>query len=109
MLYSKLNDRLTIKIRKYTEAPSVYYMVISSESVICDYSIGFDDILKHKYVDQYSQFSLFSITKTFTATAILQLQENGKLDIDDMASKYLPNYSFLKDITIYRQLGNKIC
>lgn len=108
-LNSDFIDKLVLTIRKYTDAPSVYYMVVSKDHVICDYSIGFDNISEQKYVDEHSQFVLFSITKTFTSTAILQLQERGRLNIDEMASKYLPNYLFLKDITIYRQLGNKIC
>jgi len=35
-------------------------------------------------------FRLGSITKQFTAAAILQLQENGKLKVGDLISKYIP-------------------
>jgi D-alanyl-D-alanine carboxypeptidase len=37
------------------------------------------------------KFRIGSITKQFTATAILQLQEGGKLSIDDPISKYYPD------------------
>lgn len=37
-------------------------------------------------------FRIGSITKEFTAVAILQLQEKGKLDIKDPIHKYLPDY-----------------
>src|SRR5438270_586095 len=37
------------------------------------------------------KFRIGSITKQFTATAILQLQEAGKLSIDDPVSKYYPD------------------
>ncbi|MGH6966993.1 MAG: serine hydrolase, partial [Phenylobacterium sp.] len=37
-----------------------------------------------------TRFRLGSITKQFTATAILQLAEQGKLSIDDPVSKYYP-------------------
>jgi D-alanyl-D-alanine carboxypeptidase len=37
-----------------------------------------------------TKFRLGSLTKAFTATAILQLQETGKLSIDDPISKYYP-------------------
>lgn len=37
-----------------------------------------------------TKFRIGSITKQFTATAILQLQEAGKLSIDDPISKYYP-------------------
>ncbi|WP_256375909.1 serine hydrolase [Caulobacter sp. S45] len=38
-----------------------------------------------------TKFRIGSITKQFTATAILQLQEAGKLSIDDPISKYYPD------------------
>src|SRR3954471_13996538 len=37
-----------------------------------------------------TKFRLGSITKQFTATAILQLAEAGKLSVDDPISKYYP-------------------
>lgn len=37
-------------------------------------------------------FEIGSITKQFTATAILMLQERGKLSVDDEVTKYLPDY-----------------
>lgn len=37
-------------------------------------------------------FGIGSITKQFTATAILMLQERGKLSVDDEVTKYLPDY-----------------
>lgn len=41
--------------------------------------------------------------KQFTAAAILRLQEEGKLDVDDRLSKYLPQIPHSKDVTL-RQL-----
>jgi CubicO group peptidase (beta-lactamase class C family) len=38
-----------------------------------------------------TRFNLGSITKTFTAVAVLQLAERGKLSLDDPLSKYLPD------------------
>jgi CubicO group peptidase (beta-lactamase class C family) len=37
-----------------------------------------------------TKFRLGSITKQFTAAAILQLQEQGKLRVGDLISKYIP-------------------
>ena len=37
-------------------------------------------------------FELGSITKQFTAAAILMLQERGQLSVDDEITKYLPDY-----------------
>jgi CubicO group peptidase (beta-lactamase class C family) len=51
-------------------------------------------------------FEIGSITKQFTAALIMQLQEQGKLHIDDSAVSYLPGYSFASAITI-RMLLNQ--
>lgn len=49
-------------------------------------------------------FRLGSITKQFTAVAILQLQEQGKLNTQDPISKYLPEYPQGKKIKIHHLL-----
>ncbi len=47
-----------------------------------------------------SQFCIASISKQFAATAVMQLQESGKLSVDDTLDKYFPEYRIGKDITI---------
>ncbi|MFA0962799.1 serine hydrolase domain-containing protein [Roseivirga sp. BDSF3-8] len=41
------------------------------------------------------QYNIASVTKPVVATVILQLYEEGKLDLDDKASKYLGDVEFL--------------
>lgn len=48
-------------------------------------------------------FQAGSITKSFTSTIILQLEAEGKLNINDPITKYLPQYSRWQNVTI-RQL-----
>lgn len=47
-----------------------------------------------------SIFNLASLTKQFTATAVVILKNQGKLSIDDPLEKYIPELAFYKDITI---------
>ncbi len=49
-------------------------------------------------------FRIGSITKTFTAVAILQLAEDGKLSLDDPLTKYLPDYPAPGDQVTIRHL-----
>jgi CubicO group peptidase (beta-lactamase class C family) len=51
-----------------------------------------------------TKFRLGSITKQFTALAIMQLQEQGKLNVNHSISKYLPDYPQGKKITIHHLL-----
>jgi CubicO group peptidase (beta-lactamase class C family) len=53
-----------------------------------------------------SVFRLGSLTKQFTAAAILQLQEQGLLDINDTVDRYLPGYPHGDEITIYQLLNH---
>ncbi|GAB3987366.1 hypothetical protein GCM10028807_07300 [Spirosoma daeguense] len=50
--------------------------------------------------DTSSIYQLGSITKTFTGAAILQLQAEGKLSVNDKLSNYFPDYPNADQITI---------
>ena len=52
-----------------------------------------------------SQYRLGSVTKSFTAAAILQQVERGKLSLDDTLGKFFPEYAEWKAIRV-RQLLN---
>ena len=45
-----------------------------------------------------------SVSKTFTAVAVLQLVEKGKINLDDTLDKYFPEYETGKKITVYNLL-----
>ena len=54
-----------------------------------------------------TKFRIGSITKQFTAVAILQLQEQGKLNVQDPISKYIPNSpEAWKKVTIHHLLNH---
>jgi CubicO group peptidase (beta-lactamase class C family) len=51
-----------------------------------------------------TKFRLGSLTKAFTAAAILQLAEKGQLALDDPVSRYLPDYPQAEKITLHHLL-----
>jgi CubicO group peptidase (beta-lactamase class C family) len=51
-------------------------------------------------VNAKTVFRIGSLTKQFTAAAVLLLAERGKLKIDDRLSKYLPNFPRASDVTL---------
>ncbi|AZA77178.1 class A beta-lactamase-related serine hydrolase [Chryseobacterium sp. G0186] len=53
-----------------------------------------------------TKFQLASVTKQFTATAILLLIERGKLSLDDKLSKFLPDYPKADSVTIHMLLSH---
>ena len=52
------------------------------------------------------RYSIGSISKQFTAAAILLLQEQGKLSLDDKVSKYVPDLTRANDVTIRQLLSH---
>lgn len=51
-----------------------------------------------------TKFRLGSMTKQFTAAAIMQLQEQGKLNVEDSIDKYIPDYPNGDRITLHHLL-----
>lgn len=51
-----------------------------------------------------TKFRLGSLTKAFTAAAILQLAEKGKLKLEDPVARFLPDYPQAEKITIHHLL-----
>lgn len=68
---------------------------------------GLADINNNRKVDENTIFHWASITKTFTAIAIMQLRDQGLLSLDDPITKFLPElkkihnpFGSLDDVTI---------
>lgn len=51
-----------------------------------------------------TKFNIGSIGKIFTATAIMQLAQHGKLQVNDPVSKYLKDFPYSEKITIHHLL-----
>ena len=52
------------------------------------------------------RYSIGSISKQFTATAILLLQEQGKLSLDDKVAKFIPNLTRANEVKIRQLLSH---
>jgi CubicO group peptidase (beta-lactamase class C family) len=57
---------------------------------------GYRDIAAKSLVDSNSVFRIASMTKSFTAMAIMKLRDEGKLSLDDPAEKWIPELAKLK-------------
>lgn len=88
------------------KTPGLYYAFFDTEKILFEFSGGKAD-LKHKIpVGAQTAFYGYSMTKTFTATAIMQLVEQGKLHLDDPVKKYLPDFVYGNDILIRHLLAH---
>ena len=70
--------------------PGVVAMVTDRQNTIYQGAAGYSDIGKGTPASTNDVFALFSMTKAITGTAILQLLEQGLLDLDAPAANYVP-------------------
>jgi len=57
---------------------------------------GYQDIAAEVPLAEDTLYKIFSLTKPVTSVAMLMLQEQGKLSLDDPLAKYLPEFADLK-------------
>ena len=55
-------------------------------------------------VNAYTTYEIGSLTKVFTATAVFQLIEKGRLSLNDTIDKFFPEYAHGSEITVYQLL-----
>jgi CubicO group peptidase (beta-lactamase class C family) len=79
-------------------------LITKNDSVLLKKAYGYADLEWEIPNTIDSKFSLASVSKQFTAVAILQLVENGKISLEDKLSKYYPNFSYGEQITIKMML-----
>lgn len=71
-------------------------MVVSKDKVLHLECTGLADVASNKAMAPDTLFWIASMTKPITATAILMLQDEGKLNVGDQVSKYIPEFAELK-------------
>jgi len=71
-------------------------MVVSKDKVLHLQTHGFADVATAKKMNADNLFWIASMTKPVTASAILMLQDEGKLDVHDPVAKYIPEFANLK-------------
>ncbi len=81
-------------------------IVAKDGNIIFESYKGTSHIPGRDTINENTPMHIASVSKTFTATAILKLWQDGKLKIDDTISKYLPEFSY-PGITIRMLLNHR--
>lgn len=74
----------------WRELPGVAVGVVADQELVWSQGFGFADIATERPMTGDTRFRMASHSKLFTATAIMQLREQGKIRLDDPVSMYLP-------------------
>jgi len=82
------------------EVPGVAVLVARDGQVVFQGAYGLADVEKRTPVVLETKFRIGSVTKQFTAAAILRLADEGKLAITDSLAKYYPDFPQASAITL---------
>lgn len=74
--------------------------IAKNGTILYTQGYGYADLATCQPVQPSMDFQIGSLTKQFTAAAVLQLQNAGKLDVDNPVVTYLPSYPFDPRITL---------
>jgi CubicO group peptidase (beta-lactamase class C family) len=78
---------------KSEEVPGLVAMVVKDGKIVYHSAKGFAGVAEGKKMEKSSIFRIASQTKAITSTAILMLYEEGKIQLDDPISKYIPEFA----------------
>src|SRR5262245_31244178 len=92
------DDSLSMLLDNYLISANKAYklngsvLVAQKGRILVHKAYGLANVTTQLPNDTLTRFPVLSLTKSFTATAILKLQEEGKLSVKDKLSKYFPDY-----------------
>jgi D-alanyl-D-alanine carboxypeptidase len=97
------SERLLAKLQAMAlraSLPGVSVAIVWDDGRTWVGTAGQADVASHRPVTPDSGFALASISKTFTAAVVLQLVEEGRLDLDAPVAPLLPAYGLDKRVTL---------
>src|SRR5579875_1994831 len=86
--------------------PSVSVAVVQNGQISYAKAFGDADLKSERAADTRTRYAVGSISKQFTAAALLWAQEQGKLSLDDKVSKYFPDLTRANEVTIRELLSH---
>jgi CubicO group peptidase (beta-lactamase class C family) len=89
-------DRLMRDFAGRSHVPGFAYGIIVDGRLAHVGTAGYRDLSSRSPVDTGTVFRIASMTKSFTAAAILQLRDAGRLSLDDPAERYVPELASLR-------------
>jgi CubicO group peptidase (beta-lactamase class C family) len=104
-----INDGVDALLAKWThnDEPGIAAMLIRNGRIEYRKGFGLADLDARTPITPNTQFLLASVTKQFTAMAIMILAERGKLRFDDPLNAYCPEFpAYARTITIRNLLNH---
>src|SRR5579871_428683 len=85
-------DTTAAKIMAFAKVPGMSVAVARDDTTLYAHAYGYSNLAKKTPATVETHYEIGSITKQFTATAILQLKEAGKLSLNDTLARWISEY-----------------
>ncbi len=99
-------DKLVTDTLSRTGVPSASVAIVKDGKIAYVKTYGDAKLEPKTPSTTQMRYSIGSISKQFTAAAILLLQEQGKLSLDDKVAKYIPDLTRANEVTIRQLLSH---
>jgi CubicO group peptidase (beta-lactamase class C family) len=99
-------DKVAIDTLARTGVPSASIAIVREGQIVYVKAYGDARLEPKMPATSQMRYSIGSISKQFTAAAILILQEQGKLSLDDKVGKYVPDLTRGNEVTIRQLLSH---
>ncbi len=106
-----VEEKIEEQVERY-RLPGVAVGIVRDQELAWSGGFGFADIEGEQLPDEHTLYRVGSITKTFTATAIVQLRDEGRLSLDDPLVRHIPEFGAarnrfgsIEDVTLRRMLA----
>ena len=92
---------------KSNDAPGAAVLVLKNGSAVFEQGYGVTDLRTRGTIDAHTNFRLASLTKQFTAMAVMLLVHDGKLHYDDRLTDLFPDFpDYGRTITVRNLLNH---
>ena len=75
-----------------TGEPGAAVLILKGEEILFQKGYGIADMNTKEVIDQNTFFNIASVSKQFSAVALMMLAEEGKLSLDDNVQKWFPEF-----------------
>jgi len=104
-LEKRLDEKIASSLR-IAGAPSVSVAVVAGGKLVYARAFGEADMAAHRPATVATRYAVGSISKQFTAAALLLLEEQAKLSLDERVSRYFPALTRSGEVTIRQLLSH---
>ena len=104
---NKVNHKLDSLLKRINKRHDFHgaVLVAKNKKIVYQNQVGYADFRKKTPINDESVFQLASVSKQFTAAAIMQLKEKNKIKLTDSVNTYFPDFPY-KNITIKNLLNH---